>query len=124
MGFLIRMNTNRIVRGIARACTPYLATGYGVQASYTPGQIETSMKESGCNLDHIDNAYVMFGKEEDVEGLCSENYETINGQISESCFDGDTDFSVQDVFGYASLTNSYSYGGGDGGEAKGGGDGD
>ncbi len=82
------------------------------------------MKESGCNLDHIDYAYVMFGKQEDVEGLCSGNYETINGEIAESCFDGDTDFSLQEVFDYASFTDSSSSANDGGGEAGGGGDGD
>jgi len=120
----LRMNRNRIVRGIARNCTPYLATGYGIQPFYTPGQINAAMKDSSCNMNNIDFAYVMFGKEEEVESLCSRTYESINVEIAESCFDGETNFSVQDVFSYAEMTGSYSSGGGDVSDSDGGGDGD
>ena len=121
MAILMRMNRNRVIRGIARNCSPYLSTGYGVQPFYTPAQIETAMQETKCNVEHIDYAYVMFGKEEDVEQLCCDEYASVNCEIAESCFQGDEGFSVKDVFSYSSQIDFSSWntdlddiGGGDG----------
>jgi hypothetical protein len=119
MSILMKMNRNRIIRGIARNCTPYLATGYGSQSAYSQGQIDRALEETGCNSNYSDYAYVMFGKEEDFPDTSSESYAELSSEIGEIFFDGNNDFGAQDFMSYSSNTESQS---GDG--CADGGDGD
>ena len=112
MGILMKINRNRIVRHMARNCTPFLVSSYGPQISYTPGQIDRAIEETGYNIDHIDYAYAMFGKSEDFPSLSSNNFDDLKEEISEIFFDGNSDFNAQDFI--ASSSGSDSAFGGDG----------
>ena len=106
MGILMKMNRNRIIKGMARNCPPFLVTGYGSQSAYSQGQIDKAIEETGCNSNYSDYAYVMFGKEDDFPSGSSEDYAEISEEIGEVFFNGDSDFSVQDFMSYSSSNDS------------------
>ena len=83
MGILMKMNRNRIIRGIARNCSPFLVSGYGSQSAYSQGQIDRAIEETACNSNYSDYAYVMFGKEEDFPTTSSESYSELCNEIGE-----------------------------------------
>ena len=116
MGFLMKMNRNRVVRGIARNCTPFLVTGYGPQSSYTPGQIDRAMEETGCNSDFSDYAYVMFGSEEDFPNDRDHSYDEIHSEIGDIFFNGNGDFGAEDFISVSNSSDTISDGDGCGGD--------
>ena len=116
MGILMKMNRNRIIRGIARNCSPFLVSGYGSQSAYSQGQIDRAIEETACNSNYSDYAYVMFGKE-DFPTTSSESYSELCNEIGEVFFDGSRDFNAQDFISYSSNNDSYHGDGcGDGGD--------
>lgn len=121
MGVLMKMNRNRIIRGIARNCPPFLVTGYGSQSSYSLGQIDRAMQETGCDNDYSEYAYVMFGTAEEFPTDSTNSYGDLNGEVGEIFFDGNIDFSAQDFISFSS-SGDPSFGGD--GCADGGGEGD
>lgn len=118
---LMRMNRNRIIRGIARNCTPYLVTGYGSQSAYSQGQIDTAMSETGCNSSYIDYAYAMFGRPEEFPDDSSTSYNDACDVVGEVFFGGNNEFSAQD---FISSSSSFESSFGSDGVSDGGGDGD
>ena len=94
MAILMKMNRNRIIRGMARNCLPFLVTGYGSQSAYSQGQIDKAIEETSCNTNYSDYAYVMFGKEEDFPSTSSESYSELSNEIGEVFFNGSSDFSA------------------------------
>lgn len=120
MSILMKINRNRIIRGIARNCSPFLVTGYGSQSAYSQGQIDKAIEETGCNNNYSDYAYAMFGKEEDFSSMSSENYSELCDEIGDVFLNANSDFTAQDFISYSS-SNDSAFGDGCGGD---GGDGD
>ena len=114
MGLLMRMNKSRAIKKIARNLPPFLVSGYGGAETFTSGQVERAMEETGCNLDYIDHAYAMFCDEATFNENCSSDYESIHSEVADLCFGGNSNFSFSDAASYSSHSDG-GLGGGDGG---------
>ncbi|MCP4695871.1 MAG: hypothetical protein GY862_03325 [Gammaproteobacteria bacterium] len=115
MGILIKMAKSRAIKKIAKKLPSFLVSGYGGGEFYTYGQVNTAMKETGCNEKFIDHAYAMFCDRENFSEISTADYDALHEQVAEICFNGDSNFNA------ASFSSEFG-GGADGGGSGGGSD--
>ena len=114
MGVLMKMGKSRAIKKIARNLPPFLVSGFGGAETFSSGQVERAMEETGCDSYFIDYAYAMFCDESTFRENCSSDYETVHGEVADLCFSGNSNFSFSDAASFSGDSGNDS-GGGDGG---------
>jgi hypothetical protein len=119
------LRKRRAIRGYARRLPRLLARDYGASKTYTPQQVRKTIARSGMNTDYSCYGVAMFSGREDFNQFHQSigetcDYDAMRGEIADSHFHGNTDFTISDISAAFSESGSHS---GDGGHHGGGGDG-
>jgi|GEM_PF-2717533 len=100
---------------------PLLRKRYGRSSNFSPGQVEKTIQAENLNPNYIYYAYSMFCSEQHFQQLANEanadlDMNQLKREVGDEFFDGDSDFSPEDVFQYNGDT---SVGGSDFGNSGG-----
>ena len=124
MEFFRNIKTRKSIKSYVRNLPGLLAKDYGKAKQYTPKQIRSTIERNGLYVAHACFAIAMFSTQKDFEDYHQEigeicDYESMREEIGDTCFNGNSQFSVSDV-----SSVSLDFGGGfDGGAGfSGGGD--
>jgi hypothetical protein len=89
---------------------PLLAKRYGKSKTYTPGQVQTTAGIIGINDKYLFYGYAMFCGQDVFYNQFSQaeevNYEALRQEVGDKFFQGDPNFSTEEIF-----SSSYEMGG-------------
>ncbi len=125
MNFFKAYLKKRAIKKILKRVPGFLRRSYGKSKTYTPGQVRTAIKSTGCNIDYACYAYAAFCTRERFDSFHMEtgedcDYDHMQQEIGDLCFNGNTNFSDSDLSYYSSsFEDGFGAGGIDGGGSSG-----
>lgn len=111
MKLLNRIKKYFAIKSYSKKLPPILKKRYGKHKHYSKPQIKSSIEYCGLSEDYTDYAYAMHMSRKKYNEMReikndSDDFDLLRKEIADSCFDGNSNFTIHDALDFAAKSGS------------------